>query len=104
LPCQPGPASTPAPHHTPPPPTRPQGSNQLKAEGNRLHSSGDFAAAAEKYERARANLEDFTSSEAVALRRACVLNLGSCYLQLGRFHDALDMCTSILKGEGDVGM
>eukprot|EP00775_Hariotina_reticulata_P006189 gene6189-6425_t len=74
------------------------GSKLLKADGNRLHTAGKYAEAAEKYERARTNLAELSgSAEAADLLKACTLNLGSCYLQLGRFHDAVSACDEILE-------
>lgn len=76
----------------------PQASKQLKEEGNRLHSAGAFSDAAAKYERAKTNLEGMGTKDAADLRRACVLNLGSCYLNLQRWDACVQQCDEILKG------
>ncbi|KXZ44311.1 hypothetical protein GPECTOR_69g404 [Gonium pectorale] len=76
-------------------------SNQLKQEGNALHGRGEFAAAVEKYERAKSNVESFTSKEAKDLIRACTLNLSSCYLNLKQFGKCVEQCNQVLTGEPD---
>jgi hypothetical protein len=60
--------------------------------------AGKYSDASEKYERARANLDGMTAPEAVALRQACQLNLGSCYLNTARWHDAVSVCSEVLAG------
>jgi hypothetical protein len=76
-----------------------QASNQLKTEGNQLHSRGAYKEAVEKYERAKSNVESFTSKEARDLVRACNLNLSSCYLNLKQYSYCLEQCNSVLSGE-----
>ncbi|GLI64121.1 hypothetical protein VaNZ11_007296 [Volvox africanus] len=76
-------------------------SNQLKSEGNQLHGRGAYKEAAEKYERAKSNVESFTSKEAQDLMRACTLNLSSCYLNLKQFDNCLAQCNQVLSGEPD---
>ncbi|KAF6265916.1 hypothetical protein COO60DRAFT_769299 [Scenedesmus sp. NREL 46B-D3] len=75
------------------------GSNQLKAEGNKLHAAGQYADAAEKYARAKQNMAEFAGPESAALRKACVLNLGSCYLNLGRYQQCVAECQEALQGD-----
>ncbi|GIL72091.1 hypothetical protein Vretimale_511 [Volvox reticuliferus] len=78
-----------------------QASNQLKNEGNQLHGRGAYKDAAEKYERAKSNVESFTSKEARDLVRACTLNLSSCYLNLKQFDNCVEQCNQVLTGEPD---
>eukprot|EP00878_Enallax_costatus_P031381 GHUV01034316.1.p1 GENE.GHUV01034316.1~~GHUV01034316.1.p1 ORF type:complete len:171 (+),score=68.05 GHUV01034316.1:506-1018(+) len=75
------------------------GSMQLKAEGNKLHSAGKYADATEKYARAKENLSDIDTQEARDLRKACVLNLGSCYLNLGKYQQCVAECDEVLQSE-----
>ena len=84
----------------PPFPCCAQGSKQLKDEGNELVAAGRFEEAATKYQRAKANLADMAagSREASELRRACSLNLGMCWLKLGRNADAVEECSAVLEG------
>ncbi|EFJ52463.1 hypothetical protein VOLCADRAFT_79055 [Volvox carteri f. nagariensis] len=74
-------------------------STQLKNEGNQLHGRGAYKEAVEKYERAKSNVESFTSKEAKDLVRACTLNLSSCYLNLKQFDKCLEQCNQVLSGE-----
>lgn len=73
---------------------------QLKEQGNRLHSAGSYQEATEKYERAKTNLAELQTPEAKALRKACVLNLGSCYLNLKMWQKCVQECDTITTGEG----
>eukprot|EP00877_Chromochloris_zofingiensis_P002449 jgi/Chrzof1/12204/Cz06g25070.t1 len=75
------------------------GSKQLKTDGNKLHAEGLYAEAAEKYERAKNNLQGIAGQEAKDLLRACVLNLGSCYLNLGKYQQCVGECEAILAGD-----
>ncbi len=77
----------------------PQGSQQLKADGNKLHSAGRYADAADKYARAKSNLDGLDTPAAKDLRKACVLNLASCYLNLGRNDECVAECNAVLAGE-----
>jgi hypothetical protein len=61
--------------------------------------SGRYTEAAEKYARARDNLEGMTNSQAVTLRRACVLNLSSCYLNNKKYRQCVECCQEVLAGE-----
>ena len=79
-------------------------STQLKNEGNTLHNSGQYKLASEKYERARENVKDHTSSEAADLRRSCILNLSSCYLNLKEFDKCIVECNLVLSGGGERGV
>lgn len=72
---------------------------QLKAEGNALHGAKSFREAADKYERAVANLEGQTGSGAAALRLSCQSNLASCFLQLQQWQRCVDMCGTVLGAE-----
>ncbi|GAX77330.1 hypothetical protein CEUSTIGMA_g4776.t1 [Chlamydomonas eustigma] len=76
-------------------------SKQLKAEGNALHNSGKYKAAAEKYERAKENVKSFESTEAVELQRSCMLNLSSCYLNLKEYSKCIQECSQVLDGDRD---
>ena len=75
-----------------------QASQQLKNEGNSLHSSGQYAQAVEKYERAKSNVEVFEGTEAAELRKACTLNLAACYLSLKKWDDCIKQCDEVLVG------
>lgn len=74
-------------------------SKQLKEEGNAFHRSGNFQEAAEKYARAKSNLSLHSSDDAKSVRKACTLNLASCYLKTGQFEQAIEMCTEVLAVE-----
>ena len=71
-------------------------SNNLKAEGNRLHGLRNYKEAAEKYKRAIDNLTSHTSADSVTLRTACLGNLSNCYLQLGQWNDCVAQCDEVL--------
>jgi hypothetical protein len=60
--------------------------------------AGKYAEAAEKYARAKQNVSELTGLEAQALRKACVLNLGSCYLNLGQHQQCVAECQEVLRG------
>lgn len=62
-------------------------------------ATGRYTEAADKYARARDNLEGMTNSEAVQLRRACVLNLSSCYLNSKKYKQCVECCQEVLAGE-----
>ena len=70
---------------------------KLKAEGNTLHGSGSYSLAADKYERARDNIRDFTTSEAAELKRSCTLNLSSCYLNTKQYVKCVAECDLVLN-------
>jgi len=73
---------------------------RLKAEGNQLHSAGSYQAALEKYERAKNNVRAFIGNhEALALFKACSLNLSSCYLNLKQYSSCVVQCDEVLEGE-----
>ena len=72
---------------------------QLKNEGNSLHNSGQYQLAAEKYERARNNVKDDLSKEAADLKRSCILNLSSCYLNLKDYSKCIAECDLVLSGQ-----
>jgi hypothetical protein len=40
-----------------------------------------------------------TNSEAVQVRRACVLNLSMCYLNTKKYTQCVDCCQQVLSGE-----
>lgn len=69
------------------------GANSAKEEGNRLFKAGKYPEAIERYERAlEAAVGTMLSSpEAVTLKKACRLNLASCYLKTGA-DPALNKC------------
>lgn len=75
------------------------GAAQLKAEGNALHGAKQWAAAAEKYERAVSNLEGQASAAAASLRTSCQSNLASCFLQQQRWQECADMAGRVLAAE-----
>mmetsp|Transcript_6089 Transcript_6089/g.37757 ORF Transcript_6089/g.37757 Transcript_6089/m.37757 type:complete len:498 (+) Transcript_6089:75-1568(+) len=74
-------------------------SKQLKEEGNAFHRSGNFQEAAEKYARAKNNLSTHSSDDAKSVKKACTLNLASCYLKTGQYELAVEMCTEVLAVE-----
>lgn len=76
-------------------------SKQLKDEGNTLHNAGQYRAAAEKYERAHANLQDTASPEGLELRRSCLLNLSSCYLNLREYEKCVEKCNLVLAADSN---
>lgn len=59
--------------------------------------------AAEKYERARDNLHDNASAEAAELKRSCILNLSSCYLNLKDWDKCVTHCNLVLAGGWHIG-
>ena len=70
----------------------------LKGEGNAAFGKGDWAGAAAAWGRAAENLKAHTSAEAVALRRACRLNLALAHLKLGAW-DAAEAQAGAVLGE-----
>lgn len=76
-----------------------QASEMLKSEGNTLHKAGRFKDAADKYKRAHANMVTHSTAEAMALKKACALNLSSCYLKLENFDGAVTMTSEVLAEE-----
>ena len=72
---------------------------QLKNQGNSLHGAGKYAEAVEKYDKARTNVDGHSSTEAAELRKACMLNLSSCYLNLKRYDKCVEECNQVLTGE-----
>jgi hypothetical protein len=75
----------------------------LKDEGNQLHSAGRYSEAIEKYERAKNNVAGFAGAEAAELRKACTLNLSSCYLNMKDWERCITQCNEVLAGELWVG-
>eukprot|EP00239_Pterosperma_sp_CCMP1384_P002536 CAMPEP_0197852586 /NCGR_PEP_ID=MMETSP1438-20131217/20976_1 /TAXON_ID=1461541 /ORGANISM="Pterosperma sp., Strain CCMP1384" /LENGTH=494 /DNA_ID=CAMNT_0043466707 /DNA_START=273 /DNA_END=1757 /DNA_ORIENTATION=+ len=69
---------------------------QLKTDGNTQHGLGNYAAASEKYKRAKDNLEFNYKAEAKQVRKACMLNLASCYLKLHKLPECIQECTEVL--------
>eukprot|EP01025_Chloroclados_australasicus_P022532 TRINITY_DN2316_c0_g2_i1.p1 TRINITY_DN2316_c0_g2~~TRINITY_DN2316_c0_g2_i1.p1 ORF type:complete len:551 (-),score=77.20 TRINITY_DN2316_c0_g2_i1:412-2064(-) len=79
-----------------------QGGQNLKEEGNQLHKQGKYKAAVEKYEQALKNVENVgNGSEAMELRKACRLNLASCYLKLDQNSNCVKICADILQVDRD---
>lgn len=78
-----------------------QASKQLKAEGNQLHQEGRYQEAAEKYEKAKTNMDDFSSCEAQNLRKACLLNLSNCYLKMEQWSLCEGHCNEVLREDPD---
>ncbi|GMH37536.1 hypothetical protein BSKO_05409 [Bryopsis sp. KO-2023] len=74
-----------------------KGSLSLKEEGNRLHKSGNYAGAIEKYSRAKSNIKPGAGAEANKLRRICALNMASCHLKLNQFDRCVSECTDVLQ-------
>mgnify|MGYP001801611809 CR=1 FL=1 len=68
----------------------------LKTDGNKAVAAGNFAEAAEKYVRARENLEGNNQKQALDLRLACTLNLALCQLKKNKNSDAEKLCTEAL--------
>jgi hypothetical protein len=60
--------------------------------------AGKYAEAAEKYARAKQNMAEVAGPESQALRKACTLNLGSCYLNMGRYQQCVTECQEVLRG------
>ena len=71
-------------------------SDTLKRDGNALFGRGSHAQAAEKYERAVANLESVGGAEAAALRLGCRNNLAACRLALRDWAGARAACDAVL--------
>ncbi|XP_047058159.1 outer envelope protein 61-like [Lolium rigidum] len=65
------------------------GAKMLKAQGNELHSRGQYIDAAAKYKRAKDNLKNVPSAAGQTLQLQCALNLMSCYLKSGRFEECV---------------
>ena len=73
------------------------GAQQLKNQGNQLFGQGKYAAAVEKYVRAKANLGSAAKPEWVALKKSCCLNLAACYLKLNKPDECIAECTEVIK-------
>lgn len=69
----------------------------LKNQGNQLHGIGKYDEAVDKYLRAKKNLLGHSSSEAVTLRRACLVNLMSCYLKTKDYGKVVECGAEALK-------
>lgn len=76
-----------------------QASVQLKNEGNQLHAQSKFHEAIAKYERAHSNVIDMVGKEASDLRKACTLNLSSCFLNTQQWGKCVELCDEVLTGE-----
>jgi len=83
---------------------------QLKAEGNSLFGSKDFAGAAEKYKAALGRLEqlmlrekpgDEEWTELLSLKIPLLLNLAQCRLSLGDYYPVIEHCTEVLDKQPD---
>uniref|UniRef100_A0A803KRC5 Outer envelope protein 61 n=1 Tax=Chenopodium quinoa TaxID=63459 RepID=A0A803KRC5_CHEQI len=61
----------------------------LKKQGNDLHKQGKYHDAAQKYLRAKNNLQGAPVARSRALQLACSLNLMTCYLKTRQFHDCV---------------
>ncbi|KAK3282384.1 hypothetical protein CYMTET_9873 [Cymbomonas tetramitiformis] len=72
---------------------------QLKTDGNKLHGEGKYEAAAEKYARAKNNLQSNVDPEAKSLRKTCTLNLASCYLKLEKYDDCVSVATEVISAD-----
>ena len=73
------------------------GAQQLKDQGNQLFGQGKYAAAVEKYVRAKANLGSAAKPEWAALKKSCCLNLAACYLKLNKPDECIAECTEVIK-------
>ncbi|KAL0036789.1 hypothetical protein WJX79_010093 [Trebouxia sp. C0005] len=73
------------------------GANSLKAAGNQLHSSKQYTAAIDKYTKAKSNLTGQPSEQAKDIRKACMLNICSCHLNLGQLDSCAKECTEVLS-------
>jgi len=74
-------------------------SARLKGEGNAAFGRGDWGGAAAAWGRAADNLKAHTSADAVALRRACRLNLALAHLKLGTWAAAEAQAGAVLAEE-----
>jgi tetratricopeptide (TPR) repeat protein len=76
---------------------------RLKEEGNKLHGKKQYAAAADSYKRAADKMERHTLGDlqqrSKELQTSCALNLGSCYMQLGRWQECEEQCSAVLHGD-----
>ncbi|KAK9792261.1 hypothetical protein WJX73_001096 [Symbiochloris irregularis] len=72
---------------------------RLRAEGNNLHKAGSYKAASEKYEAALKEISGKDGEEASTLRKACRLNLSSCYLNIGKYKACVEHCSAVLRDD-----
>ncbi|XP_078439761.1 tetratricopeptide repeat (TPR)-like superfamily protein [Wolffia australiana] len=72
-------------------------SEMLKKQGNKLHNSGNYHDAAEKYNLAKNNLKDIPDFRCRTLRSQCSVNLMSCYLKLGQFKKCIKEGSDVLS-------
>mmetsp|Transcript_2019 Transcript_2019/g.5507 ORF Transcript_2019/g.5507 Transcript_2019/m.5507 type:complete len:527 (-) Transcript_2019:72-1652(-) len=72
-------------------------SMQLKAEGNKFFTAGQYEEAKEKYTRAKKNLNGLSSLAARKLHRTCMLNEAACCLSLEMWEECARLTTAIVK-------